>query len=168
MRFRLVALCAASLVLGCTQQPNAPAPKRSDDSVTENLVRNVGNPFPDASEVRLFVESGEYGSEGHPILSSPEGRRLTDDQRRAFEAALRIEPMPEEMAACFIPHHFFRYFDSEGRQVGEIAVCFCCAGVEIDGNTPVPLQTNEIFGADFGALERFVQSIGEPTDIACD
>lgn len=65
----------------------------------------VQNPFPGASEVRLFVEKGD-GPDGTPIFSKPGGRLLTADALADFEGALRIEQAPEAMAACFIPHHF--------------------------------------------------------------
>ena len=171
MGVRSIAPCAALLLLACSQQSDDIVPKRADEPVTKHSeaasFRRVGNPFPEASEVRLFVDSGEYDGRGRAILSSTEGRRLTDAQRTAFEAALRIEPMPDALDACFIPHHFFGYFDRNGRKVGEIEVCFCCEGVAVEPVDQVSLRSNEILSADYAALKRLVQSMGERTDIEC-
>jgi hypothetical protein len=171
MRLRAIALLAALLVLGCDRPSSDPVVRSPAEPVAEPPAtahfRQVSDPYPDASEVRLFVHTG-YDDNGEPILASAEGRRLTHAQRNAFERALRIEPAPEFEDACFIPHHFFQYFDANGRKIGEVAVCFCCAGVSDDPRIEVSLAPGETLGADYAALEELVQAMGERTDVECD
>ena|SRR6187402_1914690 len=126
----------------------------------------MGNPFPAATEVRLFVNDG-YDPKGQPIMSSRDGKVLTRSQREAFEADLRIEPKPDAVAGCFEPHHFFRYFDERGGRLGEIQVCFCCDGVGVSLGSSVSPGWGEQFGANYAALKRLVESMGERTDIEC-
>ena len=127
----------------------------------------VRNPFPGAEEVRLFVEK-EYGPDGTPIFSKPGGRLLNSSELADFEGSLRIENAPESMAACFIPHHFFRYYDGRGEQIGEIEVCFCCAGVEASEGAKIALGSDQILSADFNKMEAIVRRLGEPTEVLCD
>jgi len=149
---RMLLCFAAVLAAGCSMEPDPP--------------RNLGNPYPDASELRLFVHSN-YDESGKPVLTKEAGRTLTAEERQAFERTLRIEPAPDEYSACFIPHHFFAYFDPEGKKVGEIEVCFCCAGVQASPEIVAPIGPDEVLSADYDALEKLVQSMGEPTDIEC-
>lgn len=130
--------------------------------------RPVYNLFPSASEVRLFVETGYRGNES--IFNPPRGIRLSRSQRAVFESALAIHTIsPDEMfAACFIPHHFFRYFDTAGKLLGEVEVCFCCAGVQQSGASHIKLQRNERLQADFKKLEALVRLLGARTDVQCE
>ena len=131
--------------------------------------RPVENIFPTASTVRLFVNT-DYAKDGTAIYSKPGGLLLNAAQRAEFESALRAHTIsPDEtFAACFIPHHFFRYFDANGKMIGEIEVCFCCAGVEASGASNIELSDTEDLRADYTKLETLVRSLGEPTDVQCD
>jgi hypothetical protein len=122
-----------------------------------------------ANEVRLFVNT-DYDAKGEPIFSNPRGHALNAGQRARFESLIKVHTMsPDELVAfCFIPHHFFRYFSRSGKQIGEIQVCFCCAGVEQSGASDVRLGINQKLSADFGRLKAFVKSLGESTDVQCD
>lgn len=136
-------------------------------------------PFPNAAEVRLFIRD-EHSADGGSEYLDPDGLALSRAQRDAFESALsavsyragRGESGSEaDAAACFVPHHFFRYYDGEGEQIGEVAVCFCCFEVRI---TPEP-DVQPASGADFvalafdePALRGLVTSIDLPVDINCD
>jgi hypothetical protein len=131
-------------------------------------------PFPNAKEVRLFVDTGKPDRSGHVVYARPDGRTLTPGQRQQFEKLLRVEtpikvPPNSEfwlVAGCFMPHHFFRYYDASGHQVGEVSVCFCCSGVEIDPNPQ--LKNGQKVEADYIKLKALVSSWGERTDVACD
>ena len=127
------------------------------------------NPFPNAGEVRLFVET-DYDAKSEPIYSKPRGRILTASQRAEFESLIAVHTIsPDEMfAACFIPHHFFRYFDETGRQVGEVQVCFCCAGVQQSNGSNVRLTEGQMLVADWGKLHSFITALGERTDVQCE
>jgi hypothetical protein len=127
----------------------------------------VRNPFPGARDVRLFVQK-EYGPDSTPIFSKPGGRLLTASELAEFERVLRIEKTPEWEAACFIPHHFFRYYDERGKQIGEIKICFCCRGVSASEGAKISLGSDQILDADFYKLEALVHRLGESTDVLCD
>lgn len=131
------------------------------------LDQPLRNPFPAASEVRLFVNT-DYDAKGAPIFRNPHGHPLTVSQRAEFESLIEVHTTsPDELiAGCFIPHHFFRYFDKSGKQVGELQVCFCCAGVE-ESDSSIRLASNQKLSADFARLKEFVRSLGEPTDVQC-
>jgi hypothetical protein len=147
--------------------------KQEQAAVTEELSAHspnkpFRNPFPSASELRLFVET-EYDDKGS-IYSKPKGRALTASQRVEFESLIAVHTIsPDEMfAACFIPHHFFRYFDKAGKVVGEVEVCFCCEGVQQSDGSKVRLAEGEMLVADFEKLQSFVASLGERTDVQCE
>lgn len=130
-------------------------------------------PYPDAVEVRLFVRRERVSGE-IPYLE-PEGRRLSPAQRMAFERSLTAETwregLDDEVAACFVPHHFFRYFDGAGQQVGEIAVCLCCHGVRASPSLALEVMGDGDFvelNFDEPAVRGLVEELDLPTDIHCD
>ncbi len=129
--------------------------------------RRVTNPFPGATEVRLFVEVG-YTKDSKPILSKRNGVRLNAAQRKEFENSLKIIAAPEYEAACFIPHHFFRYYDARGKEIGDVAVCFCCVGVGAAGSKALEPPEGAMLSADYGRVKALVAALGEPTDVLCD
>lgn len=158
-----VFLFVAFGLLGASCGP-APAIKNEVQEIAPTkLVRNA---FPQASEVRLFVET-DVDANGKSVFSKPEGLKLSPTERQAFEASLVVEPVPDMVIGCFIPHHFFRYFDTSGRKVGEIAVCFCCGGVVPSGAANIPIAKDQRLGTDYKKLEAFVRSLGEPTQVQC-
>jgi hypothetical protein len=169
----LVALVAALAVANLAWLALSRPAKHEQMAVTQKASATVPNkpfrdPFPSASEVRLFVETGYARDE--PIYSKPKGRVLTASQRAEFESLIAVHTITpdEEFAACFIPHHFFRYFDRAGKVVGEVEVCFCCAGVQQSDGSNVSLTEDEMLVADFGKLQSFVASLGERTDVQCE
>ena len=131
------------------------------------------SPYPEAVNVGLFVRAEL--EPGEVRFLQPDGRRLTSVERTAFENALVSETWTEgyggEEAACFIPHHFFRYFDATGQQIGEVAVCLCCHGVEASPN----LRLEVVEGGDYVKLEfdeasmrDLIEGMGLPVNINCD
>lgn len=160
------------LLAGCESRNTGAAGQTSSTASREyakrNVERVVSNPFPKAPELRLFVETDLDEKSGRPIFHRKDGLALTPAQRKTFEDSLRIEAAPEEMAACFIPHHFFRYFDAKGKQIGEVSVCFCCEGVSASGSDQLETANGEILGANYADLKSLVASLGEPTDVPCD
>ena len=165
----LVALTLMLTALsGCSPAATAP--------LEEVIQKEPVRPFPEATTVRLFIDSGKYDRSGNPVYLVAKGRTLIEQQRKQFEALLRVETpinVPPDsdywvLEACFIPHHFFRYYDAAGRKLGEISVCFCCSGVAMDPASQLGLHDEQRFAADYGKLERLVASWGEPTDIECN
>ncbi len=150
---------------GCDQSAEV---RKSEQPSSSSEVRKIKDPFPNASEVRLFVQVDYQKESGEPIFNKENGIVLSDSNRLRFEDALRFVDMPDEMAMCFVPHHFFRYFDDKGRQVGEVAVCFCCAGTAASGSDRLEPKPDEILDADMKALETLVLDLGESTKVLCD
>ena len=133
-------------------------------------------PFPEAKQLRLFIDTGKTDRAGNIIYARADGKELTSEQRGEFEKLLRIETpinVPPDsdywlLRSCFIPHHFFRYYDASGHQIGEISVCFCCAGIEMEPSTRLKLRDDQRFEVDYVKLKSLVSSWGEGTDIQCD
>ncbi|MBU7587921.1 MAG: hypothetical protein KAF42_01770 [Sphingopyxis terrae] len=132
-------------------------------------------PWPQAAEVRLFVEDLSYDDQEKmgKWTSRPEGIRLTKAQRDILDGSVFFYRLTKKEwaervhAACFIPHHFFRYYDGSGRQLGEIQVCYCCQGV---GMTPALRRTDSYdeWQFDFPRVEKMLHEMGVRTDLNCD
>lgn len=164
-----VILVIATLGWLAISQSGRQSPQVQTGSIVEHPSdKPFRDPYPGAAEVRLFVETRDGGNE--PAFVKPAGRVLTEEQRVEFESLIAIHTIsPEDLfAACFVPHHFFRYFDGAGKLVGEIEVCFCCAGVQQSEGSKVRLSNDQMLVADFPRLESFVTSLGERTDVGCE
>ncbi len=169
---RILALLATALaVVGCERKVDTivqPDPSNVSAMAAKPFQdRRVTNPFPQATQLRLFVEVG-FTDAGKPILSKAKGVQLNAAQRKAFEQSLLITAAPEEESACFMPHHFFRYYDASGKQVGDVAICFCCDGVGASGSNALEPPSGAMLSADYGNVKALVAALGEPTDVLCD
>lgn len=174
---RLAACALAALAVSACGQPSSdgdavptepvsvqtPAPRR--------LLRTApATPYPEAASVRLFVRGDFDGSEEY---LEADGRALSRAQRAALEGTLKIvsyDRPPDAVAACFVPHHFIRYFDKRGRQIGEISVCLCCHGVRArpDVTGPAPAGVGDHYlDFDEPAFRRIITEMGLPTDVNC-
>lgn len=170
--FCLAAACSQDKPADQTTSPPAPAAKVISRS-------EPARPYPEAITVRLVVHDKGYTPSGLPIFSDPSGRELTLEERDQFEAALKHvtivqhpPPSPDGevamAAACFIPHHFFRYFDRRGRQIGEVAVCFCCEGAQTEPSLPFQTGPDSYLDSDIEKIRALVTTMGLPTDVGCD
>jgi hypothetical protein len=101
------------------------------------------------------------------VFIEPKGRLLTKDQRTTFEATLKVEPIPDVLAACFIPHHFFTYYDAKGRKLGQISICFCCSGTGVEGPSGIKMRKDQWLSADYDKVKEFVGSLNLPTNVQC-
>ena len=167
--YLLVGSMCAVLLSGCEAKHSGPDAGAAASQATPIVVPSyfpVVGAFPNATEVRLFVETDNQPN-GPRVFAETRGRVLTGDERKAFEATLRIEPIPDVLAACFIPHHFFAYFDPKGRKLGEISICFCCSGAGVKGESGIAMQKNQWLGADFDKLKILVRSLNLPTNVQC-
>ena len=157
---RILALLATALAAAACERKidtiAQPGPSNATASIAQPFQdRRVTNPFPQATQLRLFVEV-DYTDAGKPILS------------KAFENSLKIIAAPEEESACFMPHHFFRYYDARGKEVGDVAVCFCCYGVGASGSKTLEPPDGAMLSADYQSVKALVAALGEPTDVLCD
>ena len=157
--------------------------EKGDTSASSNTKvtyeKSVLNPYPEAVRVNLLVGDKavrtSFEEKDLRKSSQPEGYDLTDAERRQFENSIQgvkirnagpDTPMMS-MSACFVPHHFFRYYDRSDNLVGEISVCFCCydyrAAPKLTSIAPV-----DYVEMDFETVENLVAEMGHPTDIACE
>src|SRR6476620_12545645 len=166
---RVLRLVVALAVASCQQTA---APEQPRGHIRIDPIR----PFPEAAQVRLFVETG-YDERTHELVySGKSGLLLTPLQRQAYETLLSVRTpvnLPDNdpffmRAMCFIPHHFFRYYGGSGKQLGEIGVCFCCSGIEVMSGPQLRLKEGQELGVDYGRLKSLVRSWGQPTDVQCN
>jgi hypothetical protein len=164
--FLLVA--AVLLLSGCGGTADSSNTDNQQVEVEPALQEQVENPFPKATEVRLFVEVDYDRETREPVFSNEQGIRLDAKQRDMFEGAIGLAPPPEWMAACFIPQHFFRYYNEAGEPIGEVSICFCCAGVSSTGSEFLAPRDGLFLSANYEQLEKLVEEMGEPTDVQCN
>lgn len=132
-------------------------------------------PWPEAAEVRLFVEDLPLSAQEKTgrWTSRPDGIVLTAAQRAIVDQSVHLYRMTKReadrrlLAACFIPHHFFRYYDKAGRQIGELSVCYCCQGILMEPALR-PASIYEEWQFDFPRVEKMLHEMGVRTDISCD
>lgn len=168
-------LFAVLLVAGCEAPQSSTETERLAEVpfTPERLVsRTPVKPYPQAVIARLFVQNGR-GADGDLVYVLPDGRRLTNRERQAVEATLSLSSYTAASAdaACFVPHHFVRYYDAAGVQVGEIAICFCCAGVRATPDITGPVAEGADYTRldfDFEALKAVFQQMGVAIDFGCE
>lgn len=165
LRWSGVAMIGALLLVSCEGPVVDTVPRHE-------VFRRAIVPPPGAASARLFVHVGDYNDPDKEFIE-PGGRRLSAAQRQAFEDALTVvgyNREPDAVAACFIPHHFLRYYDKAGQQIGEIAVCFCCEGVSAKPDMVGPSSAGaEDVQIEFGAkLRSVIEEMGLPTNVQCD
>lgn len=138
----------------------APRPAVPAASISFGPLKAV---YPNATTVRMYVPGSFDGKARKTPL---EGVTLSQDQVKRLRAAISRDPPPEAYAACFVPHHFFRFYDSRGSKVGELSVCLCCSGIQAD---PTLLHDpNSELGFDYWAVADIIRELGYPINIDCD
>ncbi|MBI5939564.1 MAG: hypothetical protein HY859_03975 [Caulobacterales bacterium] len=150
--------------------------------------------FPEAVAVDLVVEPD--GVKRPPTIAGParpvaDGlnpalpsgaliHRLTPAERnRLNELFYRREVVkwPKDYeasaAACCVPHHEFRYYDRTGREVGRVAICFCCAcmniasaGGAMEQSVAMTWESGET-RFRYNAMKTFIRGMGYRTDYYC-
>lgn len=172
----LFLILVAVTLAGCGQSRLAlPA---NGDKPTYVLLITAAHPYADAAQVRLALDNTEINRQTGQVVEHPETMRvLSPAERATFESGLHRERLigvpPPELAtpACFIPHHFFRYYSATGQQVGEIKVCFCCGGYEATPRLPYGNgrgDQRDEFKVNLTQTKAFVRGLGLRTDMMCD
>ncbi|MBK6412537.1 hypothetical protein [Sphingopyxis sp.] len=165
---------ALAVTLSLTLGTNRPGVAGTEIAAEGAGVKTAIHPWPEAAEVRVFVEDipfDEFERTGKN-MSKPDGIVLTKSQRAVLDKAVHLYRMtPKEyennaVVGCFIPHHFFRYYDKKGRQIGEMAVCYCCGGIEFSPAIKW-LRPEEEWQFEFEGVEQMLKEMGVPTDVNC-
>jgi hypothetical protein len=119
--------------------------------------------FPEAAYAQIYVDADD---KDQTIKAGP---RLNGQQRSRLQSAIYIETIGPDatMDACYIPHHWFRYFDAKGNRIGEVAVCFCCSQIRIDPQPYRAYFPNKIMSGNYRKLEGLVRELGQSTNIGC-
>lgn len=178
LRWLVVAIIGGLLLVSCERSSqrqdggNAAHSSVEDAAPRREVFRRALTLPPEAASTRLFVHVGDFNDPDKEFVE-PEGRRLSTEQRKAVEEALTVvgyDRAPDAAAACFVPHHFVRYYDAAGQQIGEIAVCFCCDGVSAEPDMVGPVSTGVgDVQIEFGAnLRSVIEAMGLPTNVQCD
>lgn len=126
------------------------------------------NPYPKAVRAELYVAEFDYPDGDTKVVSREWSHKaLTPAQLAQIESnILRRHPdLNGAVAACCDPHHFIRYYDKKGLQVGEVAICFCCGCVR---TMPI-VQRMEAQEIAFRReeMKALMQRLGVPIDVGC-
>lgn len=126
--------------------------------------------WPEAASVRLFVEDipyDEIGPNGNG-MSNPAGVKLTKTQQALVSNAMTRKTYTDERAivGCFIPHHFFRFYDVGGKQIGELQVCYCCGGVALRP-ARYGLADKQYWGFDYDGVAKMMAEMGISSQVQC-
>jgi hypothetical protein len=128
--------------------------------------------YPSATRVNLLVRDKFLNNV--EVSTNPEGVDLTTAERQEFEQSIKksvtVRPAGKDYpggseAACFIPHHFFRYYDAKGTKIGEVEICFCCTGGVASPSLTTRNDDHEVF--DVERIKALVKSMKLPTDVNC-
>jgi hypothetical protein len=156
---KVVALIAVAAVLFGSCSAGGPA-------------RPVNSVYPDAKSVRLFVMQWTTPTTPNDTprprwLNPAGGYQLSPAQAARLRRALLNSPPPTgPVAGCFEPHHFFRFYNRSGRQLGEVAVCFCCGGVE--AKPALSVGFGRELRVNFPEVESLVKQLGASVNVGCD
>lgn len=120
----------------------------------DNAILSVSNDYSDQDNGKADISNKIIGV-------------LTRSERKIIEANINIIPIvpDRERAGCFIPHHFIEYYKAD-KKIGEVSICFCCAGVAIDGEL-YDYNKSEI-GFNLLQIRRSFVQMGVKTDIGCE
>lgn len=169
----IVLVAVGCLLAGCGGQLAPPPDGHAPTYVRWSV---PARPFDAATEVRLELRDERIDRVGKVFDVPHPSRTLSAQERASFEQHLRRVRLvgfpltPKVLTAgpaCFVPHHFFRYYDQRGRQLGEIAVCFCCLGAEANPRLPFENGETDALSVDIPGVKSFVKSLGVPTEIQC-
>ena len=79
--------------------------------------------WPDDKETQAVILPGMALKPG---VLNKDGTPLTPDQIRRLCAAIAGQHPPHAVAACFIPHNAFVFYDANKKPAAYVEVCFTC------------------------------------------
>ena len=125
MRSKPVLICTAILAITFLSYENRPQsghePGQWHFSFSEVRAYRLNWDHEEAS-VGITSQDGSL----NPTRIPEAGIRLTAMQVKRLEAAVTGKHPSHRVAMCFYPHHAFVFFDTNGKIVGHIDVCFLC------------------------------------------
>ncbi len=175
---RFLTVIVAVLAMGvaaCSEAPSktlGASQSESDGYVEPKLLKSEKlRLWPEAASVRLFVEDipyDEIGPNGNG-MSNPAGVLLTKAQQKFVSNAMTRDTYSDYRAvvACFIPHHFFRFYDVGGKQIGELQVCYCCGGVSL-AQAKYSLADKQVWGFDYEGVAKMMAEMGISSKVQCE
>jgi hypothetical protein len=121
--------------------------------------------FPGAAEVRVFANADGFrlGDDARELpIRRADGATLDDVERATVTNAISIGPMPDAITDCAcIWRHVFVFYDSQGVELGALALCLECHCAEIVGapslGRPVSMHQYRWNSAD---IVRIIQRHG--------
>ncbi|WP_411341575.1 hypothetical protein V6U71_07040 [Sphingopyxis sp. J-6] len=153
--------------------PNQSQPSRQTASQA-NRPQSLDFMVRQASTVRLFIEGVPFKEpvSTQKLIDNVKGISLTDGQRAILGQSIHKKRATEEdlssLPGCFIPHHFFRFYDEEGVAFAELSVCYCCGGARLEGPAAAKIMGDADFiEFDYAAVKKMLLSMKVPTDINC-
>jgi hypothetical protein len=94
----------------------------------------------------------------HQGVMDPRGVKLSADQTRRLMRAITVSQDKQERTPCYKPHHAFVFYDSAGKVVALLEMCFGCnKWVETPDGLPEYI--------DKDALWALCQELGLPTGV---
>ena len=119
----------------------------------------------DIHEVRAFVYDYTQerknmtllkGGKIHSGVINKGGTRLAPKQVEALKNALRSKKELIPGAFCYMPHHGFIFYNSKGKALGHIELCFQCGNVD---SSPMSLSD---YQWDWDAIEKILKDLKIP------
>ena len=160
-------LVAVVGLFSCERSP-VNAPQKADDSslaFTPDTDRIQVHPFPEATEVRLYINQqsidvspqGEVSEGSYPRGGIP----LTTSELHSIQDGLNYKKPPDAIAACCVPRHAFLFYDKAHKFLGSITVCFECGCATIDGQMPKPPANMEWLDWDETRFAHIIEAHGQ-------
>jgi len=107
----------------------------------------------DAEPGRDFIQAdGTY----HKGVLRPGPVTLNPEQIQRLQAAITLPQPKSWRTPCYVPHHAFVFYDTHGRRVANVDICFTC-------NKYRAFPGGMVEYPDMRSLYALVQELGLPT-----
>lgn len=178
MKFNSLNIFAIGFVLftlSCSEPSTNSNVEMYSDNQEEIAEFENYNPFPNATSVRLFVQSEPFEEDDIDRLEDTYGRLLSTKETKilnsAFSKKTIVQPPAEgymETACAFVPRHIFRFYDKSNKRLGDAFVCFECYAVELEppgalDEVSFPERGQSLLSVDYAILETLLRDMKVPT-----
>ena len=119
----------------------------------------------DIQEVRAFVYDYTQDKNSKLLLKNNKlhkgvindpGIKLSIQQIKRLKTALRTSKKEGPMARCYMPHHGFIFYNTQGKAIGHIELCFQCGNKD---STPKSLSAHPW---DWAELKKILEELKIP------